>query len=91
LFTAISALLLLHTAAAAVSTIVKHKMLPSCHPCCSVSQVTVAVHNTETSAGRLVLAAEPIERGDLLAAIPLDMAFSQVTHGGNSSMEVRGF
>jgi hypothetical protein len=35
------------------------------------------------------MAAEPIEQGDLLAAIPLDMAFSQVKHGGNSSMEVR--
>jgi hypothetical protein len=47
------------------------------------------VHNTGASAGRLLLAAEAIERGDLLAAIPLDMAFSQVTHGGNASMKVR--
>jgi hypothetical protein len=53
------------------------------------ADVNVAVFNTGTSAGRLLMAAEVIERGDLLAAIPLDMAFSQVTHGGNSSMEVR--
>jgi hypothetical protein len=52
--------------------------------------VNVAVHNTGTSAGRLLLAAEEIERGNLLAAIPLDMAFSQVAHGGNASMEVGG-
>jgi hypothetical protein len=42
-------------AAAAVSTIVEHKMLPSCRPCCSLSQMNVAVHNTGTSADRLLL------------------------------------
>jgi hypothetical protein len=52
-------------------------------------QVNVDVHNTGTSAGRLLLAAQDVHRGDLLAAIPLDMAFSQVIHGGNASMEVR--
>jgi hypothetical protein len=52
------------------------------------SQVNVAVHDTGTSAGRLLLAADDVQRGDLLAAIPLDMSYSQVKHGGNASMEV---
>jgi hypothetical protein len=42
-------------------------------------QVNVAVHNTGTSAGRLLLAAEQIERGDLLANNAVHFCFCRAT------------
>jgi hypothetical protein len=41
-----------------------------------------------TSTERLA-APKDLQQGDVLAAIPLDMAFSQAKQGGNASMEVR--
>lgn len=51
-------------------------------------QINVNVTYAGPAYGRVVVAAEPVTRGDLLAAIPLDLCWNTVTAGGNGSMQV---
>lgn len=53
-----------------------------------VPQINVNVTYGGPQFGRVVTANEPVTRGDLLAAIPLDLAWNCATSGGNGTMQV---
>lgn len=58
-----------------------------CIDCCL--QINVNVTYAGPQYGRVVVATEPVTRGDLLAAIPVELAWNTATSGGNMSMQVR--
>ena len=51
-------------------------------------QINVNVTYGGPQFGRVVTANEAVTRGDLLASIPLDLAWNTATSGGNGSMQV---
>ena len=56
--------------------------------CCSRVQINVNVTYAGPQYGRVVVAAEPVTRGDILAAIPVELCWNTATAGGNGSMQV---
>lgn len=52
-------------------------------------QINVNVTYAGPDQGCVVVATQPLKRGDLLAAIPVDLCWSIATDGGNGTMEVR--
>jgi hypothetical protein len=53
-----------------------------------VAQINVNVTYGGPQFGRVVTANDAVTRGDLLASIPLDLAWNTATSGGNGSMQV---
>lgn len=53
-------------------------------------QVNVNVTYGGPDVGRVVVTTQPTTRGDLLAAIPLDLAWNIVSSGGNGTLQVGG-
>jgi hypothetical protein len=59
------------------------------HDWCCVLQVNVDVRYVSPEAGRAVFTQRAMKKGELLVALPLDLAFSAAKHGGNGPNEVR--
>lgn len=55
---------------------------------CFQLQINVNVTYAGPQYGRVVVASDAATRGDILAAIPLDLVWSSVKSGGNGSMQV---
>ena len=55
----------------------------------SMLQVNAAIRYASATSGRVVVATRELRRGDMIAAIPLQLMFSLQTHGGNDTYEVR--
>jgi hypothetical protein len=51
-------------------------------------QVNVDVRYASPEAGRAVFTQRAMKKGELLVALPLDLAFSAAKHGGNGPNEV---
>jgi hypothetical protein len=51
-------------------------------------QINVNVTDAGPQYGRVVVATEAATRGDLLAAIPVELVWKTATSGGNSTMQV---
>ncbi|KAF8055289.1 hypothetical protein HT031_006815 [Scenedesmus sp. PABB004] len=52
------------------------------------AKVNVEVRDVSAAEGRAVFATADMQRGDLLAAIPLDLTWSHTAHGGAASYEL---
>jgi hypothetical protein len=53
-------------------------------------QINVNVTDAGPQHGRVVVVNEPMLRGDLLAAIPIDLVWNANANGANHSLQVRG-
>jgi hypothetical protein len=60
----------------------------NCRASAVLPQINVNVTYGGPQFGRVVTANEAVTRGDLLASIPLDLAWNTATSGGNGTMQV---